>query len=58
LTSPSQINKKDVKEDLYGIMQKQEQKIREIGKAIEPEFFEVIADSQKAGQVLIELASQ
>ena len=37
-------------------MQKQEQKIREIEKTIEPEFFEVIADSQKAGQVLIELA--
>src|SRR5919197_5033168 len=37
-------------------MQKQEQKIREIEKAIEPEFFEVIADSQKASQVVVDLA--
>src|SRR5919197_873359 len=37
-------------------MQKQEQKIREIEKAIEPEFFEVIADRQKASQILVKLA--
>jgi hypothetical protein len=36
-------------------MQKQEQKIREIEKA-EPEFFEVIADSQKASQILVKLS--
>ena len=58
LPSSLHIDKKDVKEeeDLRGIMQKQEQKIREIEKAIEPEFFEVIADSQKASQVVVDLA--
>jgi two-component system, OmpR family, sensor histidine kinase VicK len=33
-----------------------EQRIREIEKAIEPEFFEGITDHQKASQILVELA--
>ena len=34
-----------------------EHTIREIEKAIEPEFFEVITDHQKASQILVELAN-
>jgi two-component system, OmpR family, sensor histidine kinase VicK len=33
-----------------------EQIIREIEQAVEPEFYDVITDRQKAGQILVELA--
>ena len=47
---------KDVKEDLHEIMQYQEQTSLEIEKEIEPEFFEVVTDHQKASKILVELA--
>jgi two-component system, OmpR family, sensor histidine kinase VicK len=56
VTSTSSHIDKDVKEDLHGIMQYQEQTSLEIEKAIEPEFTEVVTDHQKASQILIELA--
>jgi signal transduction histidine kinase len=55
VTTPSQIDR-DVKEDLHKIMQYQEQTSLEIEKEFEPEFFEVVADHQKASQILVELA--
>ena len=56
-TSPSQIDKY-VKEDLHKIRQYQEQTSLEIEKekAFEPEYFEVVADYQKASEILVELA--
>src|SRR5919197_4260292 len=33
-----------------------EQRIKEIGESIEPEFYDVITDYQKAGQILVELS--
>jgi two-component system, OmpR family, sensor histidine kinase VicK len=53
---PSSIDKHIKKGYLYDNAKLGEQVIREIDKGIEPDFFEVITDHQKASEILVELA--
>src|ERR687888_1857419 len=60
LSSGSQIDKDIKREPLLdkAILpsSSSEQRIKEIGESIEPEFYDVITDYQKAGQILVELS--
>src|SRR5919198_1496180 len=60
LSSGSQIDKDIKREPLLdkAILpsSSSEQRIKEIGESIEPEFYDIITDYQKAGQILVELS--
>jgi hypothetical protein len=53
---PSSIDKDIKKESLWDKAIDAEQRIKQIGETIEPEFYEVITDRQKASQILVDLA--
>ncbi|MFL6361759.1 MAG: sensor histidine kinase [Nitrososphaeraceae archaeon] len=55
-SSPSSMDKDIKKGTLRDNTTLGEQIIREIEQAVEPEFYDVITDRQKAGQILVELA--
>ena len=62
LSSGSQMDKDIKREPLFdkailpSSSSSSEQRIKEIGESIEPEFYDVITDYQKAGQILVELS--
>ena len=60
LSSGSQMDKDIKREPLFdkAILPSlsSEQRIKEIGESIEPEFYDIITDYQKSGQILVELS--